>query len=31
MVLESIKMKEEKDLFFHNKEEEKELGCICYL
>ena len=31
MVLESIKMKEEKDLFFHNKDEEKELGCIGYL
>lgn len=31
MVLEAIKMKEEKDLFFHNKDEEKELGCIGYL
>ena len=31
MVLEAIKMKEEKDLFFFNKDEEKELGCIGYL
>ena len=28
MVLEAIKMKEEKDLLFLNKDEEKELGCI---
>ena len=31
MVLEAIKMKEEKDLFFNNKDEEKKLGCIGYL
>lgn len=31
MVLEPIKMKEEKELFFFNKDEEKELGCIGYL
>ena len=30
MVLESIKMKEEKDLFYKNKDEERELGCIGY-
>ena len=28
MVLEGIKMKEEKELFFFNKDEEKQLGCI---
>ena len=31
LVLEAIKMKEEKDLFFNNKDEEKKLGCIGYL
>ena len=31
MVLEAIKMKEEKDLFFFNKDEERTLGCIGYL
>lgn len=31
MVLESIKMKEEKDLFFNNKDDERTLGCIGYL
>ena len=31
MVFEAIKMKEEKDLFFNNKDEEKKLGCIGYL
>ena len=30
MILESVKMKEEKDLFFKNKDEERELGCIGY-
>ena len=30
MVLEPIKMKEEKELFFFNKDEEKQLGCIGY-
>lgn len=31
MVLEAIKMKEEKDLFFFNKDDERTLGCIGYL
>ncbi|MBQ7298600.1 MAG: hypothetical protein IJW77_02040, partial [Clostridia bacterium] len=31
MILEAIKMKEEKDLFFFNKDEERTLGCIGYL
>ena len=31
MVLEAIKMKEEKDLFFNNKDDERTLGCIGYL
>ena len=31
MVLESIKMKEEKEFFFNNKDEERTLGCIGYL
>ena len=31
MVLEAIKMKEEKDLFFNNNDDERTLGCIGYL
>ena len=31
MVLEAIKMKEEADLFYNNKDEERELGCIGHL
>ena len=31
MILEPIKMKEEKELFFFNKDEGRELGCIGYL
>lgn len=31
MIPEAIKMKEEKELFFYNKDENRELGCIGYL
>ena len=31
MILESIKMKEEKELFFSSTDEVKELGCIGHL